>query len=238
MRSSHACSSNSPRSPSVSVASKNNEVRTPPTPPCHPPPIRPKRPSPSSKNLRQKTRRPTRPSAYPATTAAARTSAPDHPLRSGPLPTLWPSPAAKSRPGRPRTVLASGRGTAAPGRADHRISRARSHLSCLSSRDPRRHPCRLVPASFGSSPGRPPPWPTWSAAIASAAAASRRLLRAVLWRKGCLGSSSEGGCRFVARILTVVQTLRLQSRPVLTYLCEALCAHREGLPAPKLLSAA
>jgi len=34
-----------------------------------------------------------------------------------------------------------------------------------------------------------------------------------------------------------VQTLRLQGRPVLTYLYEALCAHREGLPAPKLLSA-
>jgi transposase len=44
--------------------------------------------------------------------------------------------------------------------------------------------------------------------------AERVLRRAVLWRKGCFGSSSEGGCRFVERILTVVQTLRLQSRPV------------------------
>ena len=68
--------------------------------------------------------------------------------------------------------------------------------------------------------------------------AERVLRRAVLWRKGSFGSSSEGGCRFVERILTVVQTLCLQSRPVLTYLYEALCAHREGLPAPKLLSAA
>lgn len=68
---------------------------------------------------------------------------------------------------------------------------------------------------------------------------AERLLRgAVLWRKGCFGSRSDGGCRFVERILTVVQTLRLQSRPVLTYLYDALCAHREGLPAPKLLSAA
>ncbi len=67
--------------------------------------------------------------------------------------------------------------------------------------------------------------------------AERVLRGAVLWRKGCFGSSSEGGCRFVERILTVVQTLRLQGRPVLTYLYEALCAHREGLPAPKLLSA-
>lgn len=68
--------------------------------------------------------------------------------------------------------------------------------------------------------------------------AERVLRGAVLWRKGCFGSRSDGGCRFVERILTVVQTLRLQSRPVLTYLYEALCAHREGLPVPKLLSAA
>jgi transposase len=48
---------------------------------------------------------------------------------------------------------------------------------------------------------------------------AERLLRgAVLWRKGSFGSSSEGGCRFVERMLTVVQTLRLQGRPVLTYL--------------------
>jgi transposase len=67
---------------------------------------------------------------------------------------------------------------------------------------------------------------------------AERLLRgAVLWRKGSFGSSSEGGCRFVERMLTVVQTLRLQGRPVLTYLYEALCAHRQELPAPKLLPA-
>jgi transposase len=48
--------------------------------------------------------------------------------------------------------------------------------------------------------------------------AERVLRGAVLGRKGCFGSSSEGECRFVERILTVVQTRRLQSRPVLTYL--------------------
>jgi transposase len=32
-----------------------------------------------------------------------------------------------------------------------------------------------------------------------------------------------------------VQTLRLQRRSVLAYLEETLCAHRNGLPAPKLL---
>jgi transposase len=67
--------------------------------------------------------------------------------------------------------------------------------------------------------------------------AERVLRGAVLWRKGSFGSSSEGGCRFVERILTVVQTLRLQGRPVLTYLPEALSAHRKGVLAPKLLPA-
>lgn len=63
-----------------------------------------------------------------------------------------------------------------------------------------------------------------------------RLLRlAVLWRKKSLGSQSESGCRFVERLLTVVQTRRLQGRSVLDYLHEAIHAHRAGLPAPQLL---
>src|SRR5262249_17903709 len=49
------------------------------------------------------------------------------------------------------------------------------------------------------------------------------------------GRQSEGGCRFVERLLTVVQTRRLQGRHVLDYLYEALVAHRAGLPAPKLI---
>jgi transposase len=65
--------------------------------------------------------------------------------------------------------------------------------------------------------------------------AERVLRGAVLWRKGSFGSNSEGGCRFVERILTVVQTLRLQGGSVLPYLQEALYAHRKGVPAPKLL---
>jgi transposase len=63
-----------------------------------------------------------------------------------------------------------------------------------------------------------------------------RVLRlAVLWRKKSFGSQSESGCRWAERLLTVVQTRRLQGRPVLDYLYEALVAHRAGLPAPKLL---
>src|SRR5262245_36933130 len=67
--------------------------------------------------------------------------------------------------------------------------------------------------------------------------AERVLRRGVLWRKNAFGSHSEGGCRFVERLLTVVQTRRLQGWSVLGYLCEALVAHREGLPAPALLAA-
>jgi transposase len=63
----------------------------------------------------------------------------------------------------------------------------------------------------------------------------RLLPLAVLWRKKSLGSQSESGCRFVERLLTVVQTRRLQRQTVLDYLYEALIAHRAGLPAPKLL---
>jgi transposase len=63
-----------------------------------------------------------------------------------------------------------------------------------------------------------------------------RMLRlAVLWRKKSFGSQSASGCRLVERLLTVVQTRRLQGRSVMDYLYEALVAHRAGLPAPKLL---
>ena len=60
---------------------------------------------------------------------------------------------------------------------------------------------------------------------------------AVLWRKRSFGCHSEEGCRYVERLLTVVQTLRLQGRDVLDYLQAALTAHRHGLPTPKLLPA-
>jgi transposase len=67
--------------------------------------------------------------------------------------------------------------------------------------------------------------------------AERLLRRGVLWRKGSFGCQSERGCRFVERMLTVVQTRRLQGRSVLGYLRTALVAHRKGLPAPSLLTA-
>jgi transposase len=64
--------------------------------------------------------------------------------------------------------------------------------------------------------------------------AERTLRRAVIWRKVSFGNHSDGGCRFVERILTVVQTLRMQERPVLDYLRQALLAHRSASPAPVL----
>jgi transposase len=65
----------------------------------------------------------------------------------------------------------------------------------------------------------------------------RLLRRAVLWRKRSFGSRSQTGLRFVERILTVVQTRRLQGQSVLNYLHDALRAHRAGQPCPKLVSA-
>lgn len=64
-----------------------------------------------------------------------------------------------------------------------------------------------------------------------------RLLRlAVLWRKRSFGCNSSAGCRYVERILTVVQTCRLRGRNVLEYLHDTVRAHRQGAPGPNLLS--
>jgi transposase len=65
--------------------------------------------------------------------------------------------------------------------------------------------------------------------------AERILRMGVLWRKNAFGCHSESGCRFVERILTVVQTLRLQKRSVLNFLEESIFAHRSGTPAPALV---
>jgi transposase len=63
----------------------------------------------------------------------------------------------------------------------------------------------------------------------------RLLRRAVLWRRRSFGCSSAAGCRYVERILTAVQTLRLQDRRVLEFLRQTLTDHRHGLPTPQLL---
>lgn len=65
--------------------------------------------------------------------------------------------------------------------------------------------------------------------------AERVLRRAVLWRRRSFGCHSADGCRFVERILTVVQSLRLQGRSVLAFLYQAICAQRTGRQAPALV---
>lgn len=63
-----------------------------------------------------------------------------------------------------------------------------------------------------------------------------RLVRlAVLWRRRSFGCNSDAGCRFVERILTAVQTCRLQNRNALEFLTATLDAHRASKPAPRML---
>lgn len=66
-------------------------------------------------------------------------------------------------------------------------------------------------------------------------AAERALRPAVLWRKGCFGAQSEGGNRFVERILSVSATCRQQQRHLLTFVTEAIRALWAGDPAPSLI---
>src|SRR5712692_1306468 len=65
--------------------------------------------------------------------------------------------------------------------------------------------------------------------------AERVLRRGVLWRKISFGCRSAAGCRFVERMLTVTQTLRLQNRNILHFLVETVHNHRAGLPIPSLM---
>ncbi len=66
-------------------------------------------------------------------------------------------------------------------------------------------------------------------------AAERALRPAVLWRKGCYGTESVEGSRFVERLLTVTTTCRQQQRDVLPFMAEAVRAYWAGLPAPTLM---
>lgn len=65
--------------------------------------------------------------------------------------------------------------------------------------------------------------------------AERMMRPPVLWRKVSFGNNSQTGCNFVTSILTVVQTLRLQRKPVLEYLTRAMTARRGGMPCPTVL---
>ena len=65
--------------------------------------------------------------------------------------------------------------------------------------------------------------------------AERMVRPAVLWRKVSFGNNSKKGCEFVAIILTLVQTLRLQNKPVLESIAQAVQAAREGKPVPSII---
>jgi transposase len=67
-------------------------------------------------------------------------------------------------------------------------------------------------------------------------AAERALRPAVLWRKGSLGTQSDTGNLFVARMLTTAATCKQHRGPLLAYLTEVCTAAQRGLPSPSLLS--
>ena len=67
--------------------------------------------------------------------------------------------------------------------------------------------------------------------------AERVQRRAVIWRRRSFGCDSPRGCRFVERLLTVTETLRMQGRNVLDYLQLAVQNHRNNDPAPALVMA-
>ncbi|MBO6514882.1 MAG: transposase, partial [Phycisphaerales bacterium] len=62
--------------------------------------------------------------------------------------------------------------------------------------------------------------------------AERGLRHGVLWRKVSFGVESERGARFAERMMSVVQSLRLQGRDTYTFLRELLSIE---LPEPSLL---
>ena len=66
-------------------------------------------------------------------------------------------------------------------------------------------------------------------------AAERAIRPAVLWRKNSFGTQSANGSVFVARIFTVVMTLRSQNKNILDFLVDSCQAFRNGNSAPSLL---
>jgi transposase len=64
--------------------------------------------------------------------------------------------------------------------------------------------------------------------------AERMLRPAVIWRKTCFGSHSASGCRYAERMLTLIQTLRLQGRGIFEFLSQTMHAHRNHLPMPSI----
>lgn len=66
-------------------------------------------------------------------------------------------------------------------------------------------------------------------------AAERAIRPAVIWRRTSFGSQTQAGSAFVARMLTVVTTLKSQQRNILEFMTQVVIAAREDKPAPSLL---
>lgn len=66
-------------------------------------------------------------------------------------------------------------------------------------------------------------------------AAERAIRPAVIWRRTSFGSQTQAGSNFVARMLTVVTTLKSQGRNVLEFMTLAVSAKRQSQPTPSLL---
>lgn len=66
-------------------------------------------------------------------------------------------------------------------------------------------------------------------------AAERAIRPAVIWRRTSFGSDSAAGSLFVARLLTVVSSLKLQDRNILEFLTESVLSARSGQIPPSLL---
>jgi len=68
-------------------------------------------------------------------------------------------------------------------------------------------------------------------------AAERALRPAVIWHNLSFGSQSEAGSEFVASMLTVNRSLKLQGRSILDFLTESCLAARLGMKPPSLIPA-
>jgi transposase len=66
-------------------------------------------------------------------------------------------------------------------------------------------------------------------------AAERALRHAVIWRKLSFGTQSDGGSRFVERLLSVIETCRQQDRAVLPFVTQSVERHFAHRRAPSLL---
>ena len=66
-------------------------------------------------------------------------------------------------------------------------------------------------------------------------AAERAIRPAVIWRRTSFGSQTSAGSKFVARMLTVVTSLKFQHRNILEFMTNAVSAARHGTPTPSLL---